>query len=312
MLDGDLLLGHPGAPPALYKLLLASPRRVIDVLFSQMAGLFHRARSAFQAVTVYCLEDSSRQLWLSTGRERSLDVPGVPGAERLGRNPVQQFWVAFNLIEDQVAAQDLQWEGHKLVAATNAPKFIERLQQQETGARRQKEDERAERMDNFFFSRAHMEPPQATISTARGVLKSAQELTEEMRRWVVGDMDEHDLIVHQYRESVRQQHLAAERRQQELREMLTRTREELADVPTPLVAISAEHLDKLLAERGQHAGVSYIYKPNQQDRLLRETTPGNLQVVGNRVVDPSAQGDLDARTLQSLISGRHPSFGGGD
>lgn len=312
MLDGDICLGQPDAPPALFKTLLASSRRVIDCLFSQMAGLFLRSRAAFQAATVYCLEDTSRHLWLSTGRERSFDAVGVPGAERLGRNPVQQFWVAFNLIEDQVAAQDLQWEGHKLVAATNNPKFIERLRQQETGARRQKEDERGQRLDDFFFSRARMETPHASSSNARGVLKSTQELAEEMRRWVVGEMDEHDLIVHQYRESVRQQQMAAERRRQELQEMLTRTREELADVPTQLVAISADHLDRLLSERGQRPGVSYIHNPSQQDKLLREASPGNLQVVDGRVVDPLSQGDLDNRTLQSLISGRHPSFGGGD
>ena len=329
MVNGRSLLGQDEVIPFLADYLSEMPNTMLGVLFTTLLGLWVRVGNAIDDIEVFIYEPTSRYKWKSINK-RLMDS-GVPGAERLGLNTVQRIWMAFNEMEDSRRSDEMAWEGAKLVASSNSPKAVAKIDQKDTQRRRDELDMRQRRMDQFFYEKIGIlkavEGPRGTVvSSHRLASKSVEDLEDEMRRWVTGDADLHDRVVDEYKARIR---LQREREKAELaahRMALQVERDRQAALaanegfrPQPLLALTGEQLQQMLQGRGSfgRAGTTFIPAVPHADRLYDKyiaegaVSAGELQVQEDKVLDPQANPDADARTLNQLIKGRNPAFGSG-
>lgn len=325
LVNGRSVLGQDEAIPFLADYVRRLPGYILDILFSLVLGLWTRVTDAVDAIEVFCFETRSRYRWKSLG-SAGLHRSGVPGADLLGINPIQRMWVAFNEIEDIKRSEETTWEGFKLVASSNAPKAITKMDKADRQRREEEVEERQRRLDLFYYGRLGVvDPKSGVVQTSDGSVhrvqgaKSVEDLEEEMRRWVTADQDLHDRIVSDYKERIRVQYETAKAEREARREALRLKREEIEGEnfrPRALVALTAEQLQHVLAQRGPGQGVAYLpatpVLDERRDRYGINPSAGNLTVAGGRVVDPSAEPEVDRRTLEHLIKNRNPTFGVGE
>jgi len=325
MVNGRTVLGHDNAIPFLAEYVRQLPVPVLEILFSILLGLWVRVGDAVGAVEVYNYETNSRYRWKSIGSAGLLHS-GVPGAATLGLNAIQRIWVAFNEMEDTKRQEETAWEGFKLVASSNAPKAIAKMDKKDQQRRGDESKDRQGRLDRYFYEQVGVLKPkgeaQGDGSTHRiEGSKSVEDLEEEMRRWVTDDQDLHDRVVAEYKARILAQHEQARQEREARRAALQKKREELEwetgeFKPRPLMAVTGEQLQAMLAQRGPGSKVAFLPQApateGVRNRYGIKPSTGNLQVQEGRVVNPNAEADTDQRTLGELIKGRSPAFGAGE
>jgi hypothetical protein len=246
-------------------------------------------------------------------------------------NTVQQIWSAYNQHEDQRLQDETQWSGFKLVASTNAAKAIKKLDESDRQRHQTEQERRGKVLDTLYYTRLGVLSPE----TQKGLVgsghrlqsKSVEDLEEEMRRWVTGDADIHDATVEAYKADIRAKREAEKAAMAARQIALQAERERLAVAaadggvhPQPLLALTGEQLQQMLQGRGMfgRSGTTFIPTAPHADRLYDKyvaegaVTSGQLQATGDKVFDPLANSDVDARTLNQLIKGRNPTFGSGE
>lgn len=332
LVDGMSVLGTDSAVPMLARYLRQLPDRAVTAMFSVLLGLFARSQQSVSAVLVYCYEVESRYKWATFGKEGGNRSSGVEGADKLGLNTVQQIWLAFNQYEDQKAVADQQWEGFKLVASSNSPKALKKLDEKDRQRARDEQERRERALDTFYYGRLGLVDARGVVQTdglshRLSGPKSVEDLEEEMRRWVTGDVDLHDKVVEEYKARIRSKR-EEEKADQVARRIAIQMERNRLDAeaaegefkPQPLLALSGEQLQQMLQGRGTfgRSGTTYIPTAPSADRLYNKyvadgaVTPGQLQVAGTKVIDPQADPAADTRTLNQLIKGRNPTFGEGE
>jgi len=329
MIDGRTVLGHDDAIPFLSEYVRRLPKPVLEILFSILLGLWVRVGEALELAEVFCFETGSRYKWKTIGM-RGLQNSGVPGADRIGLNAIQRIWTAFNEMEDQKRSEETAWEGFKLVASSNAPKAITKMDKKDQQRRQEESEDRQRRLDMAYYVKLGVVDKKGIIEGTDGSMhrisgpKTVEDLEDEMRRWVTDDQDLHDRVVSDYKARIRaqQEHQRAEREARRL--ALQRKREEMGwdsgeFRPQPLVAMTAEQLQHHLAQRGVgRPGVTFIPAAPKAEQIYERhvgegsVAPGNLQVVDGKVTDLSANPEADSRTLNQWIRGRNPAFGAGE
>ena len=329
MIDGRTVLGHDDVIPFLAGYLRKLPRTALDILFSLVLGLWSRVNDAVNSVEVFCFELASRYKWKTLGGASGLHHSGVPGAEHLGMNAAQRIWVAFNEMEDTKRSEETAWEGFKLVASSNAPKAIKKMDERDHQRRADDQEARQRRLDLHYYGKLGVVDEKGVVQGTDGSMhriqgvKTVEDLENEMKRWVTEDHDLHDQVVADYKERIRVQHETEAQEREARRQALQRKREELGWEdgkfrPQPLMAMSAEQLQAMLSQRQMgRPGVSFIPKSQTTEKLFNKyigerPDAGNLAVVGGKVVDPSFNPDTDTRTLHQLIKDRNPAFGTGE
>lgn len=325
MINGRSVLGQDHAVPFLADYIRKLPLNVVDILFTQLLGLWMRVGIAIDDAQVYCFETTSRYAWKSNAASNFVKY-GVPGAENLGPNAVQRIWVAYNEMEDRKRDDETRWEGFKLVASSNAPKAITKMDKRDKQRREDEFNQREKDLDHFYYKKLRVVSDTGEILAGGGSQriqgpKTVEDLEDEMRRWVTGDADLHDAVVNDYKDRIRQKHEQQRRQREQYRLRLQQKRDEMgwegADFkPQPLVALTAEQLQATLRQRqGGPAGVAFIHQAPQEERVFRKYVKapdaGGLHVVDGKVVDPKSQSQTDQRTLNELIKGRNPAFGEG-
>ncbi len=327
MVDGHNVLGQDWMVPRFADLFQRLPPVVREILFTQVLGLFARARAAIRATEAYIHENTSRYSWKTIGPDPRLNT-GVAGAQSLGLNHIQRMWVAFNDNEDRRIVQEAGWEGFKLSAIGTAPKAIQKLDE---GDRRRHEEEDARRQmlrDRYYYWKAGVVPDSifdegSAEGTRISASKSAQDLEAEMQQWVSGEHDEHDLIVAQYKQRISDRMHQDEQERRLRVAALQEKRHEIEEYgiggPTQLVAYTPEQLQEMLAQRGEGGGPSTRFiGPERDDQrylydryLTAEESAAGLKVVGGKIVHPHSDPNKDARTLDQLVKGRQVKMGDG-
>lgn len=324
LVDGYSLLMESHAVPRLARLVARLPSRTRELLFSLVMGLFNRQNQAGAAAESFLYEDHSRSMWRTYGGSLPTQHAGIPGVERIGTNYLQRMWIAFNTAEDGREAGEMQWEGFKLMASAMAPKGIKKLDQRDRQIRADEVDRRQRVHDRFFYSKLGYVTPDGQVLDPRlkdlpGVTiigaKSAEDLADEMKRWVKGEDDQHDRVVREYKDRIREGH---DRIQRERETRLELIRQEAArrghdlSVPTPLVGYTAGQLAEILQKRG--AGTPGVRRvdvgPNAesiyQKYLAEEPDAGILQVEGELLKSP------DGGRLAREVAQRQVPFGSGE
>tara|TARA_Y100000310_G_scaffold164863_2_gene164619 strand:+ start:12024 stop:13145 length:1122 start_codon:yes stop_codon:yes gene_type:complete len=327
MVNGYNILPEPGLAPRIFQMLRSLPTRVQGILFSTFVGLVNRMHEAEEAVESYMYETSSRSKWHSLGGDMSAIRQGVPGSDRLGLNLAQQIWVTFNESEDTRTAYDHQWEGFKLVASSNSPKGVRKIDERDTRLRKEEDDRRQSVMDRYFYYRAGAVDREGfvknrdrdLVGSQVGGPKSVEQLETEMKRWVTGDHDEHDQIIENYKQRILDRQAQVEAEREERRRALAAESENRARQgfePTPMIGYTQEQLARVLAERDGGVRQTARFVADDQferakstvQRHVHRADTGNLAVKEGRIVDPQANPAADQRTLQQLIADRQVEY----
>ena len=293
MVDGIPLLDVPYTHKIAYEALMCSNRAVTQAMLGTVFGFFSRVREAGNYLEAYLYEDESRRLWrgLSNGKHPLHSLASIPGIDRVGLNTVQVTWASWNVLEDFRDEHDSHWANTKILVALQSHKSYESLNKRDQ-LRAESEDGRRENVKERAWYRFQYGPPEETGERFRGETvhraRTNDELEDEMRRWIRGELDEHDQIVEEYKARVKQgieeREREKERILQELKEQRLAQEKDLG-VPKPaLRAVTPEELRELMqAKGGPGSGAKFITEADPVSRafnrfLRPEVKSGHLSV----------------------------------
>jgi hypothetical protein len=290
MVDGVVLLDSPEAAAVTYRALCRSSSVVIREGFGTLVGFFRRWRDAQKYLESFLYEEESRRLWQGcrSGATPLWGRTSIPGLSRLGSNPVQSAWAAWNHLEDSRETQEYEWSLTKVHISLQSHKAAQNVEARDRSRlETERNRRRAVREEAELAWRGKDEERRRRRSSTWGGA-SAKDLAEEMRRWVSGEMDAHDRIVAEYKERIRSEKLAREaeaarwRAAQEARRSTTTESEARA----AWVAYTPEQLARHLPAR-PFSGTRQVVDETQErlfDTYLREEpVAGPVRVEAGRV-----------------------------
>lgn len=291
MVDGISLLGAKGfAHKVALDHILRASKTLVRSMVGTAYGFYTRMQEAQHYLESYLYEDESRRLWrgLGNGQYPLHTKSSIPGVDKLGLNPLQSSWVSWNRVEDDREVQEYTWSNTKVLVSLQSYKGYEKLhsrdqsrEQNEEGRRQSVKDKARQR---FLYG------PGAPTETYKGTSirksRTNDDLEEEMRRWVVGDLDEHDQIVEAYKNRIREVQEERERQKEifleELRAKRLQEEQDLGVSKPRLRAVTPEEMAEMRA--GQTTpGAKFIVEADPVsrtfNRYLRPTVQsGNLSV----------------------------------
>jgi len=312
MVDGIPLFESSTISPHLaYQSLLGSHRRVIGSLYGTLTDFFRRTRVAHQYFESFLYEEESRHLWQSLrgGAFPLSHKAGIPGIERLGLSNLQTSWMAWNHLEDVREDQEYQWTLTKIQVSMQSGKAGQKLEARDKTRHSDEKDRRltAHRKAWSTYLHGGIETPDGDTTKAyvARAPKTASDLADEMRRWVTGDMDDHDRIVEEYKQRVRESYLANEKAKAEALEFARRksTPQIESDTRTRLRGYTADELSRMFpttSRPGVHIVPEGDPVSHTFNRYLRE----------DPTVIPTYPGQEPKPSLNDIISQRKMKLDG--
>ena len=290
MVDGIVLLDSPLAHRVLFDVLMRSSKALIRAIVGTLYGFFLRVKEANYYLEAYLYEAESRRLWggLGSGQYSLHSKTSIPGIQSLGLNSLQSAWVAWNGLEDLRDQQDYVWSNTKVLVSLQSHKSYEKLSNRDKTREENESGRRASAREAAVHRFLHGEPRAPEDRIAGKSLQKARtndELEEEMRRWIQGDLDWHDQVVENYKNRIRQEQEDRERQKLEvMAELRARRAAEEQDlgVEKPLLRpISPEQMAEMM--KGHSSGSKFIVEADAVsrtfNRFIRPTVePGNLSV----------------------------------
>lgn len=294
MADGvPLLEDSTLAHKVVFDALCRGSKVLLREMLGTVYGFFSRMREANFYLESYLYEEDSRRAWRGIGRGGYpiTSRTSIPGVERLGLNPLQASWVAWNQMEDTRDEQEYVWSNTKVLVSLQSHKGYESLNNKDRQRAETEDGRRASVQEKAWRRFKYGERPEENLHkgpSGEGVQKArtTEELEDEMRRWIRGEQDWHDTVVEAYKNRIRQEQEDRERQKAEIMAELRakrETEERNLGVQTPkLRAITPEELAAL---RGNvpRTGAKFITEADPVsrtfNRYLRPTVqPGNLSV----------------------------------
>jgi hypothetical protein len=327
MIDGlSLLESYPYSQKIAFTALQRAHKSVVRAVFAQALSFFRRMRDVNRVFEAFLYEDESRRLWKATnnGMHPIWTHVGMPGLDRLGMNPFQSSWVQWNRSEDDRLDDDYSWSLTKVLVSVQSSKSAKKLDAKDRTRLEAEKSRRAEVQNRAYYTFKGLldEEGKETVHPILQVLQphTAAELSEEMRRWVVGEKDFHDLVIDDYKNRIKTEFEAKEQESElvlrQARERAVREESQLG-VPKPrLVGYTADQLAKLRPSQGK-PGAKFIIEASMTsrnfNRYLRDRPdPGALDVAGGKIVVKNHSQEEDAPpTLNDLISNRKSILNGG-
>lgn len=269
MVDGQCLIGDVNAAARVRASLETLPSPALDALFSLYTSIHNRVHQALQKIEAFCYEEFSRASWRMFNRANPAreDVAGIPGISGLGMNHVQRLWVAYNLAEDDRQAWHQEWAAAKLTASAASPKGVRKLNQRDESERKLEAEQRRRIIAKVYYEATGRHYGEAGGMVVHRAV-TAEELVDEMDRWMRGEKDWHDQVIDAYKEKIREKHEA------------DRTRHEAR----------MRELDVLRAEVGAAGGATLVGHTIEQLREIRGQGGDGLVRRGTPVAPPSAPG----------------------
>ena len=275
MVDGQIFLDQQTCILLLYRHFSKLPESMVDILFSLFKGLQNRVRESVRVVVAYSYEDYSRDTWLRVGENFSR-VSGYEGIEKLGLNTVQMVWASQNKIEDMNVERKSHWEGVKLIAATQAPKEIQKMSERDEKAYRDIEVSKQEVMDLAYYEYHNFEISKREVekrSEERGSrsIKTVETLEGEFENWVRGEKDFHDQVVQDHKNLIKRKMEESLRLDEERIKMLNP--KDGFYIPkganSGVVGYTSEQVQALIAQtsRGGVPGTKYLPENVAEQRL---------------------------------------------
>lgn len=311
MVEGQILLANPNAAVICYKGFQTLRPVHNKKLAYVVNSLTDRQTRCYSLLDAFCHESFSRALWRQTGGVYpSPAYSGLP-VSNMGMTPIQRIWQMYHRMEDIREETDSAWSHAKLVASASSPKGIEQLNQKEQAARQAEKERKQELLDRTYYKWIGYLKEDGTVKGMDVPVfrqaSTSDELADEMRKWVSGEMDFHDRVVAEYKQFVLDsyEHEMTDRQQrvEEVRRQLDEQGED-----TEAITLVGYTLDQL-RERVQPTlrktvyenpkGATFLY-----DRYGGPVSSGTLAVQDGKVVvkEPSS--------LDEQIAGRDLTYKG--
>lgn len=208
MVDGVSVLGDVNFPVKIYNDLLKNlrPSHIKKMLNIQME-LNKEMDKNMERTKTYCLEDMSRNIWkqLRGLQLNSPMVTGIPGTENLGLNIIQRIWLIHNNFRDDLEGSKISWDHAKFVASSMNPKGVKSINSKEKNREISEEEKNQEMFDNEYYKYVGLIKDDGILPDGTKIIrkvKSVNELVDEYKNWVDGKLDEHDIAVLEYKESI--------------------------------------------------------------------------------------------------------------
>lgn len=315
LIDGYNLLDESNATPHLVRTINALPDSSQDILFNLTLGLFNRLSKALEAVEVYCFENLSRYRWKTFGGHFPSLHSGIPGVDRLGTNNIQKIWTFFNEIEDSRMAELSQWEGFKLVASAQSPKGVKKIDDHDRTVREAETARRQALLDKFYYTSLGILTEEEDKLVQPSIImgsKSADDLADEMYRWVSGVDDWHDKIVNEYKRTVTDRFEQEKQERAERMNQLRERQDEESDLPRNLVGYTPGQIENLL--KGRPFGNLNVRRVSEGSQLTQESLyqrhlkgggpdAGALQAVDGKLIVK------EGNNLTQQVANRQVPFG---
>lgn len=275
------------------------------ILFSHLIRTTDRARRSFVYLEAFCYEDESRALWRTWKANRYMGFSPVGNQDKL--SSLQSSWVTWNLAEDDRLAQREDWD-RTLFSASAFNGSVQKIRSKWDSSDKEEEEHRAQVMK--AAREGDLEKVKEGVSGQRQ--KTVKDLQEEMRQWVAGEEDEHDRIVREYKETVRNKVKEQAERARRMREESIARERELREhnvVARPIHAVSEDELKRIMRQRSDNTsidpGVVDEYRAGVIDRfILTGEEAGNIALSE----DKSALVQKKSESLMEQVSGRKPTL----
>lgn len=207
MAEGHFFLANQEAVPFLYGKYQAFRPPQLKVLTHVLNSLSKQQLECYDLIEAFCMEPVSRAMWKQTnGVYPSTAFSGLPGTDQVGMNIVQKLWVAHNRVEDIREQIEIDWTHAKFIASATAPKGIEQLNQKEKTVREAERTRKQEVFDKTYYKwLGYLREDGTVLGSSLPTFRQAStpdELADEMRKWVSGEMDSHDRVVADYKRRI--------------------------------------------------------------------------------------------------------------
>tara|TARA_B100001057_G_scaffold485565_1_gene565447 strand:+ start:1039 stop:2289 length:1251 start_codon:yes stop_codon:yes gene_type:complete len=340
-IDGLVVFDDENARQEIRSLYETLPEHVYSTLYGVAAELIQRMVKARGHIVYYLYEDVSRDLWRGLGKQSPNQdhLTGMKGLETLGLNASQRIWIAWNHAEDMRLQDEFAWTCTKQSIAPHAPKAIEKMNKQEQQQEETRKRDRMKKQDEWYYKLMGVLDKDGKIITRDGdaidpyagdqvsMAYTSDELADEMRRWVSGEMDWHDSVVKGYKDQIRE-NMLAERMQREERlaeaAQEIQEREENLGIRTRnrLVGYTPQQLSEMMQNSGRdlsNPGARTVsYSPSRKQASFDKWVDGEIDsgalVVEDGKLVPKKEipkPQKDNRSLQSKINSRLPRYDGG-
>jgi hypothetical protein len=280
LFNGQMLMGKTEHIPHLVAELQRLPQNVFVILTHQLTDLMDRKTRSLRGVEAYAYEELSRQQWLQY-RGFLSRIGQSPYFPDMGTNSLQELWVGFNQLEDDRLSDEVHWGNAKMITSVHAPKGVKKLDSADENQRNDELERRREVQERFYLyckgelTLEEFEDNKRRLTEKKSHVLSVDELQEEMRRWVAGEMDEHDRIVAAYKQQVldeRERRKEERRRKYEELEQL-RAQDQSQDAVNRFSAYSLEDIELKSPKR---KGVKRILSPQDDmdyaaERYLKQS-----------------------------------------
>ena len=218
----------------------------------------------------FAYEPYGRHAWYTNGRK-------VPQNSFNMINGVQTLWQFVNLVEDRFDEVEVSWNHSKFIASSMSPKGVKKQQSKDDQAKKKRDSEREEYiLKSLKFIQTGDVNDKPLVVNA----KTDDELMEEYKRWVAGEQDNHDLIVQNYKDRIREGMAIRDA------EAAARVKELMGDGERGIFSatrIAGE--DKIVEQFGQTRKIAH---EGSQKRLYKRFL-GREEVGGDFFVDEAGQ-----------------------
>jgi len=293
MVQGQVLLDSPNAAAICFKGYRNLRPGHLQCLMSVVRGLAAKQSALYDVLEAFCCEQLSRGMWRQTnGQYPSTAYSGLPNLQ-IGMNALQRIWVAHNTAEDIRERTEAEWNHAKMVASAMSPKGVEQLNQREATLRQTDRERKQDLLDRTYYKWiGYLKEDGRTVDSELPVFRqasTADELAEEMRKWVTGEMDFHDKIVAEHKKSLLEAYEREMAARQEQVEQVRRELEENGEDPSALRLVGytldqiRERLPTTVRKTVYDDSKGADYLTNKY--LTSEQSAGFVQVHGGKVVE---------------------------
>ena len=272
----------------------------INILFYQVHGLNQRHDKTFVSMESFFYESESTILWEEAAGLSPCDdrVTGFEGVSKLGMNKAQSAWASWNKMESKRLENEYFWTLAKLVFAPHAPKAYEKMSRQDKEKSRDLSSQRQAAQDKAYYKykgvldsegRLVGSKVKEIIANSQGVqmARTTEELSEEMKRWVSGDEDDHDRVIKQFKQRMREGYSKKKKERQkaieEFRAEVESRERQFGEKAPPLVGYTLDQLnetfgDKILNTSVRRETTTHKFEHIYNHFLAREPVSGNLSL----------------------------------
>lgn len=307
MVNGQIIVGDQESLQVLFRTLQTMPAPALKGLFRMVLRLAERVQVALDILESFFYESESRELWKSEGRE--VLNPGLGVMWPTTINAVQKYWVLYNLMEDDREAKEHQWSMVKFMVGPHAPKGIKKLSERDKEREQELRERRSLIQDRTYWEvlgvvkKLRGKDRDMAIRKIRKA-ETYDELQEEMKNWVQGNLDDHDQVIETVKNRIREDVQLRERLEIERNEALRKAMEEEANRPVGRPEVLRTLTPEEVEDFMKTPPPQQIYYPSGENMAYKKylaaktMSPGNLIVQGNQLV-PSVP--VDVESLRGLV-----------